>query len=46
MKKNPISPNRINNNSIANELKGDVTRFTTHIQISNQVAASYKLREY
>ena len=32
-KKNPISPNRIINNSIANELKSDVARCLTHIQI-------------
>ena len=33
LKKNPISPNRIINNNIANELKSDVARCPTHIQI-------------
>ena len=45
LKKNPISPNRIINNSIANELKSDVARLINHHTFksalhTNQVAAS------
>ena len=44
-KKNPISPNRIINNSIGNELKSDVARLINHHTFkyalhTNQVAAS------